>query len=103
MYRLSKFDELVARDYKARADVMNYMGQKQRVVEKFNKKMRRPNKRLQKKITTNERGDKETQRLNLLAAGEDNEELKNEIQELRRKFPEYTSMYDSNKIPMLKK
>ena len=64
--------------------------------------MRRHHKRLQKKAT-NDRGDKETQRLNLLAAGEDNEELKNEIEELGRKFPEYTSMYDSNKIPMLKK
>ena len=102
MYRLSKFDELMARDYKARADVISYLGQKQQLEERLQKKMRRHPKRLQKKAT-NDRGDKETQRLNLLAAGEDNEELKNEIQELRRKHPEYTSMYDSNKIPMLKR
>ena len=99
---MSKFDELLARDYKARADVVNYLGQKQKTMDKYQKKMQRHPKRLQKKAT-NVRGDLETQRLNLLAAGDDNEELKKEIEELRRKYPEHTSLYDSNKIPMLKK
>ena len=97
-----KIDELLARDYKARADVISYLGQKQQLEERFQKKMRRHPKRLQKKAT-NDRGDKETQLINLRAAGEDSEELQNEIQEIRRKYPGYTSMYDSNKIPMLKK
>ena len=64
--------------------------------------MRHHHKRPQKKAT-NERGDKETQLINLRAAGADSEGLQNEIRELRLKYPGYTSMYDSNNIPMLKK
>ena len=59
---------------------------------------------MQKKANhTNIRGDLETQRQKLLTQGEDNEELKNEIEALRPKYPGYSSLYDSNKIPMLKK
>ena len=64
MYRLSKFDDLIAREYKARADVKDYLGQKQQVLDKY-QKMKLPYKRLQKKAA-NVRGDLETQRLNLL-------------------------------------
>ena len=65
--------------------------------------MRRHHHKRPQKKATNDRGDKETQLINLRAAGEDSEELTNEIRELRLKYPGYTSMYDSNKIPMLKK
>ena len=102
MYRLFKFDNLIAREYKARTDVKDYLGHKQRVIDKYQKRMRLPYKRLQKKAA-NVRGDLETQRLNLLTQGEDSEELKKEIEALRLKYPGYTSLYDSNKIPMLNK
>ena len=65
--------------------------------------MKLPYKRLQKKAHTNVRSDLETQRLNLFEKGEDNEDLKEEIEMLRLKYPGYTSLYDSNKIPMLNK
>ena len=104
MYRLFKFDDLIAREYKARADVKYYLGQKQQVLDKYQKKMKLPYRRLQKKANhANVRGDLETQRLNLLTQGEDNEELKKEIEALRLKYPGCSSLYDSNKIPMLKK
>ena len=104
MNRQSKFDELMVRDYKARTDVKDYLNQKQQILDKYQKKMKRPNKRLQKTANhANVRSDLETQRLNLLAQGEDSEELKNEIAELKRKYLNYTSLYDAKKIPLLSK
>ena len=103
MNRQSKFDELMVRDYKARTDVKDYLNQKQQILDKY-QKMKRPNKRLQKTANhANVRSDLEAQRLNLLAQGGDSEELKNEIAELKRKYRNYTSLYDAKKIPLLSK
>ena len=35
MYRLSKFDELIARDYKERKDVKDYLTEKQKIIDKY--------------------------------------------------------------------
>ena len=38
MYRLSKFDELIARDYKERKDVKDYLTEKQKIMDTNDKK-----------------------------------------------------------------
>ena len=108
MYRISKFDDVLHKALYAapttRPDVEAYLSLKQAIIDKYQKKIMKHHRRMNKKTNVPQvRSDLETQRLNLIAQGEDSEQLKQDIAELKRKYPGHIGLYDSNKIPILNK